>query len=155
MNYIMAICKNGHMLDDHLRIGAHHDKYCVECGAEIITQCQNCNTYICGALVGGSSWDETPRPKYCPECGKPYPWTERALASAADLIYETACLEAEECERLISVFPDIASETPNTQLAVARIKRSLAKVGETGAELIKSILVEITCEAVKQYLGWR
>jgi hypothetical protein len=131
------------------------EPYCELCGALVITCCPKCNRPIKGESAN-TIFAASPSkpPAYCPECGQPYPWTERALSSAVALIYETECLELEDRERLVSALPDISAETPNTQLAVTRIKRILTKVGNAGDEVIRSILAGITCEAVKVLLGW-
>ncbi len=154
-NFIAAVCLNGHGQNGMLTDTAFDDKYCSECGALIITCCSRCNHPIKGFPHNTILANHAPTPPaYCPECGQPYQWTERKLAQASDLIYEIESLEREERECLVSSFPDLIAETPNTQLTVIRTKRILAKTRGTVAELIKSILINITCEAVKRHLGW-
>src|SRR5260370_42562388 len=61
-----------------------HMKFCEDCGAPTIDQCQACCWPIAG--LGPNSWmgDGGPfkPPNYCGECGSPFPLTETALAPA-------------------------------------------------------------------------
>ena len=81
----MLVCKNGHVITDSLRASpSSARKHCDRCGAEAISTCQSCGASIPGmthyqdvvALTG-----LPPAPKYCHNCGKPFPWTVTGVAA--------------------------------------------------------------------------
>lgn len=154
-DHIAAVCMNGHARNSMLTTPFFSEPYCELCGALVITCCPKCNRPIKGESAN-TIFAASPSkpPSYCPGCGQPYPWTERILFSASELILENECLEREEQERLLSSFPDMISETPNTQLTAVRLKRILSKIGDSGASVLISILSGIACEAFKKYVGW-
>lgn len=83
-----SICKNGHVVSKY---NSNSQKYCTQCGAEIISSCTYCNQpirglYVSDLLIIGNR--PYVRPDYCYNCGKPYPWTESALQNTALLIHE-------------------------------------------------------------------
>ena len=92
-------------------------------------------------------------PAYCRGCGKPYPWTERAIQATIELLAEDDNITADECNRLIEVLPDTISETPRTQLAIVRIKKALKYLGEFAADGIRQFIIDFGCELVKKQLG--
>lgn len=76
----MQVCLNGHRITDRYETSPEHrQKYCEQCGEETITECQNCgakirgNYDVQGVVTAGGPKDV---PKYCHECGEPYPWEE-------------------------------------------------------------------------------
>jgi hypothetical protein len=58
-------CTKGHFIEstDPKRTPA---KFCGACGAESVPKCPQCDASIP---------IETPAPKFCKNCGKPFPWT--------------------------------------------------------------------------------
>ena len=71
---IAQICLNGHLVNsDYYGDTDLNKKFCTECGAKTIIECKYCKTKI----VDESGYnDPNAVPKYCSNCGKPYPWTE-------------------------------------------------------------------------------
>ncbi|WP_368410979.1 DUF2321 domain-containing protein [Halomarina pelagica] len=76
----MQVCKNGHQITEvYHRSPEFRQKYCEKCGAETIITCPECGAeikghyHVEGVVSMGSSKDV---PKYCHDCGEPYPWTE-------------------------------------------------------------------------------
>ncbi len=74
-----AICKRGHVYTSDLHQMPKTQK-CQTCGAQIITQCQNCNVSVRGTEVyehvGGWAGSYDP-PDFCFNCGTPFPWVSR------------------------------------------------------------------------------
>ena len=89
---------------------------------------------------------------YCYKCGKPYPWTEKAINSTAACIYEDETLSQELAEKLVESLPDITAETPATNLAVLRYGKVLRSVGKLTADSIRQFVIEFGCELAKQSL---
>ncbi|WP_318531287.1 DUF2321 domain-containing protein [Lactiplantibacillus pentosus] len=90
-----------------------------------------------------------PIPKYCKNCGKPYPWTESAVKSAQDLISYSE-LSSDEVKDFQGSIPDLLSDTPKTKLASTKFKIYAAKAGTVVAQGLRDILVDIASEAVKK-----
>ena len=113
--------------------------------------CSNCNTAIKGANLdnplGGHGFRP---PNYCPNCGRPFPWTNARLAVAAELAADQTNLTEAERTQLIESIDILVKETPAVPLATARFKRLMEKIGREGASAFRDILVDILSEAVKK-----
>ncbi len=147
------ICINGHVVTSSIisspDIG---QKFCKKCGAPTITNCQECNTSIRGFrhLKGVIYFPDYELSSYCPDCGKPYPWTEAKLKAAQELSDELDNLSPEEREMLKKSLDDIVRDTPQTTVAVNRFKKLVAKAGKPAADAFRDILVDVLSEAVKK-----
>jgi hypothetical protein len=92
-------------------------------------------------------------PKYCGECGKPFPWTEAALSAAKEYADELD-LNVDEKEKLKSSIDDLTSNTSRTQLAASRFKKFMTKVTpEAGKALLQIVVSVATEEAKKKLMG--
>ncbi len=150
MKYYPAyICENGHPVET-VSISCN-DKHCSRCGAPVISACQNCHTMIRGHEYGACGYYRVPF--YCCDCGKPFPWMEKAIQSTISLLAEDESITAEECNRLIEVLPDTIAETPATHLAAARIKKALKVVSKFTAESLCQFILEYGCELIQKKLG--
>ena len=147
------ICENGHLISRLAETGKHTEDHCSKCGAKTITACGHCKEKIRGHLHGTMpSIEEEPIPKFCHTCGHPYPWTEKGIKAAKELILEAEKLTPEEREILNKSLDEIVRDTPSTQVAVIRFKKILPKMGKDIAECMRSIVVEIASEAAKKFL---
>jgi hypothetical protein len=77
------VCLRGHVLASDLEmpgLADREERFCDECGSEVISECPKCRRPITGARVD-AIWglQAYQQPSYCRGCGKPYPWTEFAL----------------------------------------------------------------------------
>lgn len=93
------------------------------------------------------------RPSYCGGCGKPFPWTETALAAAKECADELEDLSPEEKLALKGTFEDLTSDTPRTQIAASRFNGFMKKVGPVAAGTLKQIVVSIATETAKKWMG--
>ena len=89
-------------------------------------------------------------PIFCPDCSKPYPWTEEKLKAAQELADEVENLSPEERDLLKKSIDDIVRETPHATVAVSRFKRLVAKAGPVAADMYREILLPLLSEAVKK-----
>jgi len=150
------ICTNGHVTNPCSGSEPERNaKFCDKCGAPTITSCQDCNTTIKGyhhtpGLVD-IGYRYTP-PSFCPDCGKPYPWTEAKLKAARELTDLLEDLSQEEREILKKSFGDIVRDTPQTKVAAAQFKRLAAKVGKIAAEQLRELVVDIASETAKKII---
>jgi hypothetical protein len=159
---ITQVCLNGHIRNDTIGLRPErNEKFCAKCGEKTITQCPECSVPIRGAELIRDDWDGglrrwtslTNPPAHCTACGKPFPWTIKALNATKELAEELE-LSNDEAAKLEQDATDIISENPRTQVATLRIKKVMQKIGEEGANILRGILVNLACEAAKKQLGW-
>lgn len=143
----------------HFVISPHHvteGEECELCGCEMIDRCLECGAIVKewedSKIIKFSSSDDM-LPAYCPNCGKPYPWTTEAIEMAVSALEEETELSGEEQERLIKVLPDILAETPDTPAAIALFEDAMASSGEQTAFALRGIVRECGCGAAKRQLG--
>lgn len=156
--YAQSVYLNGHQQSDSLSWGAQVDGFCKECGAKLISTCPSCkspipgsidpNDYNSGVLVLGGN-TETPVPKYCNNCGKPYPWTQTAIDATKELI-NMSDLSSDDKKSFENSIPDLLTETPKTKLATTKFKIYASKAGVTIANGLKEILIDVVSESVKK-----
>jgi hypothetical protein len=151
---VAQICTNGHLITASSKEEPELMRnFCKRCGSQTITTCQHCNSEITGyeteygALLG---YDV---PHYCPDCGKPYPWTEKSINTITLLIKEEANFSTEEAANLTNSLPDIVTETPATQLAVLRFKKAVCSAGKFTADSLRQFTIDFGCELAKKSLG--
>jgi len=153
---VAQICLNGHIINDSTKeFPQHNKKFCDKCGAATITNCKNCNSEILGRYhVNGviGLRKEYPVPAFCPNCGKPYPWTELKIQAAHDIAKELENISDNEKKILVQSIDDIIKDTPKTALAVTRFKRILSKTSKPVVNAFKDILVDIVSETAKKLL---
>lgn len=116
----------------------------------------------CGASIRGDYndhgdplviWD-TP-PAFCHNCGHGFPWTERKIAAAVDLVKTGGKLSLAEVDQFQSDLTEMVKDSPNTQAASVRFKKIMGKVGTTGANGVRDIVVDVLSEAVKKAIWGR
>ena len=150
-NYPAFICENGHV--NSVYSFTCQDKFCTICGAKIISKCQNCNVTINGRPTGDFGFiGSYNAPAYCHNCGKPHPWTSKAIEAATYMVQEETRLSFDEQQKMIDILPDIVSETPKTQLASIRYKKIIA-LGGFIAEGLRDFAVSFACDAFRNYIG--
>ena len=99
-----------------------------------------------------SNHTDLPLPSFCPDCGKPYPWTEAKLKAAQELADLNEDLSPEAREILKKSFDDIARDTPQTKVAATRIKRFLAKAPKAVADGVWFIIRDLVSETAKKII---
>ena len=121
--------------------------FCPTCGVDNINGCLHCEVTI------ESDPELHPdRPAYCGACGKPFPWTETALATAREYTDELEELSAEDRTTLKATFTDLTVDSPKTEIAASRFKRILRKLAPDVAETIRKTIVEIASETAVKLL---
>ncbi len=148
------ICRNGHTATDDIEgYPERKQRFCKECGAENISTCPECGESIHGyhhtpGVVG--LFPYVP-PKYCHNCGQPYPWTRTRLDSLRELVEETAGLGQDEKAKLARSLNDLVTDTPKTEVAAMRVKKWLASAGREIGTAARGILVDVATEAAKKH----
>ncbi|KYP79598.1 DUF2321 domain-containing protein [Ferroacidibacillus organovorans] len=151
---VAQVCLNGHPTNSTMIESPEFNKsFCPVCGAKTINACSACNHAIQGEYkvegVVDLSYVYDPT-AFCQSCGEPFPWTSRRIKAAIDL----AESELEEADK--EVFEqnvgELVTDSPQTKVAAARIKKILTKVGTTFGESIRDILVDVASETAKKII---
>lgn len=148
------VCQNGHVINSSAsKYPEDNKRFCNKCGGQAVSQCPSCANPIEGSLYtrGLPSLSAFHPPRYCHNCGKPFPWTEARIRAAQELVDLTEVSEADK-ESLKASVPALASDTPQSTVAAAKWKRFLVGGGMQVADAGRSILVEIASESVKKIL---
>ncbi len=170
------ICTNGHIINwMSIDKPEYNKKFCDKCGEPTITNCQHCNAIIKGYRHAGRFTHEEfnkridealhqipdvalayntslKRPSFCPDCGKPYPWTEAMVKTAKELAGELNKLSLKEREMLKKSIDDIIQDTPQATVAATRFKKLASKAGKIAAGGLRDIIVDIASETAKKVI---
>ncbi|MBL8759991.1 MAG: DUF2321 domain-containing protein [Phycisphaerae bacterium] len=161
--YEGLVCENAHKVARRT-FGNHAEgtEYCDQCGAKAHCQCPSCRKMIRGGEVpatidnrrNASADDKTwPLPWYCYACGQAYPWTQRKIDAAQQLVDELEELTTFEREGLKTSIPDLMSQTPNSDLAAIRWRQAIGKVSAISQQILVKLLADIAAESIKKALG--
>ena len=126
--------------------------HCSECGAETIRECPSCNSFIRGRHRAWRVVHPYKVPAYCHECGEAYPWTQTALNSARELVEELDELDLEEKDKLNGSIEELVQNSPKAQVAAVRFKKLMKKAGQSGADAMHGILMNVVSVAVKNLI---
>lgn len=152
---VAQICLNGHTITRSARTSPEFTKkFCGKCGEATIAACQACNEPIQGEYhvpdVAFLGFNPPPPPSFCHACGKPYPWTQRRLDAAKALAEEFDGLSTDDRNLLKQSLDDLHHDGPQTQVAAARFKKIMSKVGKESYSAMKEIIVGVLSEAARK-----
>lgn len=151
---VAEICLNGHITNRFAATEPQRNTaYCQDCGSKTIRQCPACKLDIRGYhhIPRVSYSDDSPAPRFCRGCGKPYPWTNAKL-DAARVLAEESGLDEQEQQQLATSIADVMTDTPKTEVASIRIRRLLAKVGKEVGGGLRKIIIDVASEAAKKMI---
>lgn len=148
-----TICLNGHIVSKY---EANFQKHCSTCGLETYSNCTNCQSPIHGladikgvAIIGKRPYD---LPYYCYNCGAPYPWTQKILNNAVELLGLDDDLDNATRELIKNAIPELLVDTPTTPLAIAKYRKGIAHAGQIVRDSMRQLLVDVVSETVKKSL---
>ena len=151
---VAEICANGHVSTDSAdAYPEHREKFCAKCGEVTLTQCPTCKAnirgdyYVEGVIGLGGHYKP---PAFCHNCGGAFPWTEKKLQAAVDLVELTGNLSDEELSQFRDDLGNLTKDSPRIQVASVRLKKTMAKVGISIAGSVKEIIIDIISEAAKK-----
>jgi hypothetical protein len=151
---VAEVCPNMHVSTNSADTSPElREKFCSQCGEPTMTQCPSCKAsirgyyYVEGVITLGRGYEP---PSFCYSCGSAFPWTERKIASAVELIEVGANLPAEELEQFRADLTELTKDSPKTQVASIRFKKVMAKVGTSVASGVRDIVVDVLSEAAKK-----
>ena len=147
------ICLNGHIINSCAETEPARNKgHCSECGTETIRSCPKCGAKILGQLHS-TRYLALPMfeaPKFCSTCGAPYPWTVTRLKAAHDHANKIKGISKEERKLLNLSIDELVRDTPQTNVAIVRLKKMMSKVGPEFYDVFKKVLIEIMSEAARK-----
>ena len=153
---VARVCLNGHLINDSVRRNpGRSTQKCVQCGADAIEVCPECNEPLRGdyhselVLRAISTYR---RATYCGRCGEALPWLSASLKSSRELL-ELSGVEESVVESLMGQLQHLVADTPQTEVATERWRRFLARSGDGTAKLLRKVLANIVTDAVKSDLG--
>jgi len=150
---VAEVCPNGHVSTNAAdQYPGLREKYCSRCGEATMTQCPACNADIRGDyhVEGAFGFSEYEPPAHCHNCGKAFPWTDRKVAGAVELLEAGSDLSAAEIAQVRSDLTELTRDSPKTQAASLRFKKAMSKVGATVASGVRDIVVDILSETAKK-----
>ena len=149
------ICMNGHVVTSSAATSPEfRKKFCDKCGEPTTMTCAECNASIQGYyhVPGVFGFGDYDPPHYCHSCGKPFPWTTRALEAAAQLASEDGSLTDDEAAQFEDDLKQIIRESPRAKASANRVQRLLQKMTTVTASAIRDIIVDIASESVKKMI---
>jgi hypothetical protein len=149
------VCINGHVITSGIESSKlDMQKFCQDCGKPTIIKCYDCKTRIRGSYRSPNVVliTEYIVPKFCYECGRPFPWTQAKLDSARELVEFEDKINTKEKEILRNSLDDIIAENPKTEMSAIKFKHIMAKVRQETAKALRDITVDIASETAKKIL---
>ena len=169
-NLKSAICEKGHLqLSTLYFYEVYPNSYCKECGSKIIDKCPHCNAEI----QGGVAYHRTGResvvyrdlttktekypnntvPKYCHNCGKPYPWTEAFLNTYKDTLSLVLENEKELQSKIYNTTEELVKNNFDLKSPMANFfKLLLNKTGDLAKDVVVNTLSSIASEQFLQFV---
>lgn len=169
-NLKSAICEKGHLqLSTLYFYEVYPNSYCKECGSKIIDKCPHCNAEI----QGGVAYHRTGResvvyrdlttktekypnntvPKYCHNCGKPYPWTEAFLNIYKDTLSLVLENEKELQSKIYNTTEELVKNNFDLKSPMANFfKLLLNKAGDLAKDVVVDTLSSVASEQFLQFL---
>lgn len=151
---VAQVCPNGHVATTAADVNPElREAFCSQCGEATLTTCPKCDASIRGDYhvegVFGFGGGYEP-PAFCYDCGSQFPWTERKIAGAVELVEAGTDLSAEEVKQFKADLTELTKDSPKTQAASLRFKKLMAKAGNSIASGVRDIVVDVLSEAAKK-----
>jgi hypothetical protein len=154
-NYdVQQVCENGHQITyGYHQRPEERKEFCQLCGAPTIITCPSC-----GEAIRGGKFEYSQRktleglafvPSYCPNCGEPYPWTQKKIQIAIQIFAEFGDLDEQEKKTIEQDVENIAKDVPEAELSAMRIKRIWGKYGPICRELILELTSRTAAHILK------
>jgi len=158
---VQQVCENGHQITYCHDIRPEEGKkFCPECGAPTLIACPSCEEPIQGSLLkfveswtgtGGEMMPEYPAdiPRFCQNCGEAYPWTQKKIQTAIQILMEFGDLNEEEKKTINQDIENVAKDVPEAELSARRIKRIWDKGSRAGYEVIMELASRTAAKILK------
>jgi hypothetical protein len=139
------VCLNGHLINSGGTLHpVDNTKFCEKCGEATVRNCPVCNDIIRGNVnfqTGRSTVIKSP-PHFCHNCGKAYPWTERALATAKELVELSTAIKESEKPQVIEAIIVSSTGTSQASVGAETLKKYWPVLGSTLKDVVTNVLSE-------------
>lgn len=147
------ICPNGHVSNSRYEDSPElRNDFCPECGEKTLTNCPSCSNLIRGDLRGSGPGEYRPK-SYCYACGKPFPWTQRGLDAAKELVRRSAVLSDAELGTFGQSLDELMKQTPLMGLAAQKLRPLIAKLEPLLQEGIRNAVTAVLSGEAKRLAG--
>lgn len=150
---IAQICLNGHIIASTAGSSPQFQKKrCDSCGEATIMNCQHCKDKIKGYYHVSGLFDAEMHydiPRFCENCGKPYPWIETKLETAMELIDLMDNLKKEEQKDLKESIEELVRETSKVPVAKVKLKRYIKRVDSDISDGLLDVLRDTLSDKLK------
>ena len=150
---IAQICLNGHVIASTAGSSPQFRKNrCDICGEETIMNCPNCNDPIKGYYHVSGFLDTQMHydlPRFCENCGKPYPWIEAKLKVAHELVDLMDTLKQEEKADLKISIEELVRDSSKVPVAKVKLNRYISQVYSDISDGLIDILRDTLREKLK------
>jgi len=153
---IAQICLNGHVIASTAGSSPQfRKKRCDECGEKTIMNCPHCNEPIKGYYHVPGFLDTKMHydiPRFCENCGKPYPWIKSKIESAFEIIdFIDSLSDAEKIDFKVTI-QELIKETPKIAVAKVKFKKYRQKIDSDISDGLNDVLVDTLNEKLKNEL---
>jgi hypothetical protein len=91
-------------------------------------------------------------PRFCIECGNPFPWFETKVQAAKELASMHEDLNDTEKELLKKSFNDLIQDNAMGEVTALKIRPLLKKLKQGAKDPLYKLVIDITSEAIKKIL---
>ncbi len=130
------------------------EKFCSKCGAPVIIACPNCSSRLLGAYEGVVSTGSSKPDNFCVQCGKAYPWADRAtiiLQLRNILEYEPGLDDADRLELREQI--SVLSRPEEDEKKRIRAGERLKQLAPKGWALAMPVLTSLITGELQKKLG--
>lgn len=148
------ICLNGHVITTNVSSN-NTENFCSRCGCPTITKCPSCSAEIRGfrnddiLMVIGAEYTV---PYYCYNCGSPYPWTQKILDNAVEILSLDGSLNNDEKILIKNAIPNLLVDVPDTPISISQYKKIISNAGDIVKNSLHNLLVDVVSETAKKAL---
>lgn len=150
---VAEVCPNGHVTTSRADARPEQrEPFCSRCGEATLTSCDCCAASIRGhyqvdGVIGGLAYEP---PAYCYNCGAAFPWTQRKIDGAMELLELDTVLSHAELLQMRTDLVELTKDTPKLQAASLRFKKAMSKAGVGVATGVREIVIDVLSEAAKK-----
>lgn len=154
--FTAQVCPNGHVISSAAdQYPEQREAFCGKCGEATLMACQSCSSAIRGYYhvpgVIGLNPPSGP-PAFCHGCGKAFPWTDRKISAAVELVEAGGSLTSEQLAEFRLDLIELTKDTPRTQVASMRFKNVMSAAGSSISSGVRDIVISVLSEAAKKYI---
>lgn len=147
----VQICENGHIISPDIEMYSFH--FCPQCGTKTFSSCPSCGEPIFGkyfeydVLFTPEFPDQVPF--YCHNCGKPYPWTQKIIDNAVEILALDEDLDSDTKSIIKNAIPNLLVDTPETPVSITKFRSAMSKAGEIVQNSMCQLLSDVIVKSAK------